>query len=240
MRRSEVWGRFRNHQFCLVGETLAGLFHSPSGRVFCALVTCPVIIALMLALAGRLTVGAQEASCLLVPKIIKVIEISTECMCLCSFTLKAVQSWILLMQQRSSLSKGLRFSWRYVSTSEIFALLLWNSSHCPFGYMCFFFVCFQNIFFPLDSLQLKCNFPASHEIVVHAITDKIMLSKSCRISVYFSAKCTKTTYKRFEFESWNMFTTMLHHFYQHAKREDTTYCIFIGENLSWCEISVVQ
>ncbi len=41
----------------------------PFGQSFCAFVTCPVIIALMLTLAVRLTAEALKGNCLLAPRI---------------------------------------------------------------------------------------------------------------------------------------------------------------------------
>lgn len=53
----------------LVEEILVGLFHFPLGTVFCAFVTCAMIIALMLALAVRLTAQGLKGNCLLAPRI---------------------------------------------------------------------------------------------------------------------------------------------------------------------------
>lgn len=53
----------------LVGEILRGLFRFPFRASFCAFVTCPMIIALMLALAVRLAAEALKGNCLLAPRI---------------------------------------------------------------------------------------------------------------------------------------------------------------------------
>lgn len=52
-----------------VGEILRGLFRFPFRASFCAFVTCPMIIALMLALAVRLAAEALKGNCLLAPRI---------------------------------------------------------------------------------------------------------------------------------------------------------------------------
>lgn len=73
MERSRVWDftvrDFGALPIGLVGEILRGLFRFPFSESFCAFVTCPTIIALMLALAVRLTAEALKGNCLLAPRI---------------------------------------------------------------------------------------------------------------------------------------------------------------------------
>lgn len=91
---------------------------------FCTFVTCLKIIGLMLAQAVRLTMGAQKGKLPFSTHNTYVIESLTKCTYLCSFTLKAVKSRILLIQQRRSLRKRLRISSRYVSASAFWFIAL--------------------------------------------------------------------------------------------------------------------
>lgn len=75
----------------------------------------------MLALAVRLAAEALNEKHILAEY--QVIESLTRHKCLCSPTVKAVQSWIGLRQQRQRLSKGLSIVCGVVSTSDYGPLL---------------------------------------------------------------------------------------------------------------------
>lgn len=103
----------------LVGEILGGLFRLPFRESFCAFVTCPVIIALMLALAVRLTAEALKGNLPFSNPEYQVIEkFDRMYVPLHFYTKGREQSRILLIQQRRRLSKRLSFICGNVSTSE--------------------------------------------------------------------------------------------------------------------------